>query len=107
MEQVQTQNVELSDDQQIKKSQVQAFIRQLEKNETDPEYRKMMENYNRVKREYNEFLQMPAEQRSKILFGIQCQIIRHEVDANPDSPYNWQHRRGNDEKTTKIAISAN
>lgn len=106
MEQQQTQNVELTDEQQLKKSQVKAFIKELEKHENDPEYRKMMENLRRSQRDFKEFMQMPKEQRSKILFGIQTQLIRREIDANPDSPYNWQRRESNDGSATKISISA-
>lgn len=35
---------------------------------------------------------LPKEQRSKILFGNQVQLIRREIDMNPESPYNWQRR---------------
>lgn len=106
MEQLQPQNTELSDEQQLKKSQVQAFIKELEKHENDPEYRQMMDNLRRVQREFKEFMEMPKEQRSKILFGVQFQLIRREVEANPDSPYNWQRRDQEQGDTSKIAIAA-
>lgn len=85
-------NANLSEEQNEKKSQVEAFIKKIEKYETDPEYRQMMINQRRAKEEFKEFMKMPKEDRSKILFGIQCQLIRREVETNPDSPYNWQRR---------------
>jgi len=86
------QTTEMTPEQKAKKSQVEAFIKEIEKHEADPEYRHMMENLRRVQKEFKEFMALPKEQRSKIMFGIQVQLIRREIDANPESPYNWQRR---------------
>lgn len=96
---------ELTEEQKVKKSQVQAFIKELEKHESDPEYRHMMENLRRVQADFKEFMAMPKEQRSKIMFGIQVQLIRREVDMNPDSPYNWQ-RRDLEERSAELKAKA-
>ena len=96
---------ELTEEQKVKKSQVQAFIKELEKHENDPEYRHMMENLRRVQADFKEFMAMPKEQRSKIMFGIQVQLIRREVDMNPDSPYNWQ-RRDLEERSAELKAKA-
>jgi len=85
-------NAEMSAEQKAKKSQVQAFIKEIEKHENDPEYRHLMENLRRAKEEFKEFMKMPKEDRSKIMFGIQVQLIRREIDMYPESPYNWQRR---------------
>lgn len=86
------QTTELTPEQKAKKSQVEAFIKEIEKHENDPEYRHLMENLRRAQQEFKEFMALPKEQRSKIMFGIQVQLIRREIDTNPDSPYNWQRR---------------
>ena len=86
------QTTELNPEQKAKKSQVEAFIKEIEKHENDPEYRQLMEYLRRAQKEFKEFMALPKEQRSKIMFGIQVQLIRREIDANPDSPYNWQRR---------------
>lgn len=104
MEQSTPQTVELSTDEQeqLKKSKVQEFIKRLEKQEQDPKYRHMMDNFRRAQKDFNDFMKLPKEQRSKILFGIQCQLIQHEVAMNPDSPYNWR-RIENEERQAKRA----
>ena len=65
----------------------------------------MMENLRRVQADFKEFMAMPKEQRSKIMFGIQVQLIRREVDMNPDSPYNWQ-RRDLEERSAELKAKA-
>ena len=101
MEQSTPQTVELSNEEQeqLKKSKVQEFIKRREKQEQDPKYRHMMDNFRRAQKD---FMKLPKEQRSKILFGIQCQLIQHEVAMNPNSPYNWR-RIENEERQAKRA----
>ena len=96
------QTTEMTPEQKAKKSQVEAFIKELEKHEADPEYRHFMENRRRTQKAFKEFMALPKEQRSKILFGIQVQLIRREIDMNPDSPYNWQRRSDIAQGTVKI-----
>lgn len=96
------QTTEMTPEQKAKKSQVEAFIKEIEKHEADPEYRHMMENLRRVQKEFKEFMALPKEQRSKIMFGIQVQLIRREIDMNPESPYNWQRRNDVAQGTVKI-----
>lgn len=104
MNQVESQNtVVLSEDQEVKKHQVKEFIKKLEKQEQDPEYQRIMENYRRAQRDFKEFKEMPKEARSEILFRTQCAIISREVMMNPDSPYNWMRR---DKEERQAAIKA-
>lgn len=80
-------------EQKAKKSQVQAFIKEIEKHANDPEYRHFLENLRRTQQAFKEFMALPKEQRSKIMFGIQVQLIRREIEMNPESSYNWHRRR--------------
>ena len=67
MEQSTPQTVELSTDEQeqLKKSKVQEFIKRLETQEQDPKYRHMMDNFRRAQKDFNDFMKLPKEQRSK------------------------------------------
>jgi len=97
------QTTEPTPEQKAKKSQVEAFIKEIEKHANDPEYRHFMENLRRTQQAFKEFMALPKEQRSKIMFGIQVQLIRREIAMNPESSYNWQrHRDVAQEADTKI-----
>jgi hypothetical protein len=96
-------------DIQAKRHSVSNFIKKLEKQTNSKEYQEYIKKMNRAKRDFKEFMDLPKDIRSKILFKIQTQIISHEVEVNPDSPYNWrriekeERMRENEDRMRKIA----
>ncbi len=96
-------------DIQAKRHSVSNFIKKLEKQTNSKEYQEYIKKMNRAKRDFKEFMDLPKDIRSKILFKIQTQIISHEVELNPDSPYNWrriekeERMRENEDRMRKIA----
>lgn len=96
-------------DIQAKRHSVSNFIKKLEKQTNSKEYQEYIKKMNRAKRDFKEFMDLPKDIRSKILFKIQTQIISHEVEVNPDSPYNWRRiekeekMRKNEDRMRKIA----
>jgi len=96
-------------DIQAKRHSVSNFIKKLEKQTNSKEYQEYIKKMNRAKRDFKEFMDLPKDIRSKILFKIQTQIISHEVEVNPDSPYNWrrieteERMRENEDRMRKVA----
>ena len=90
-------------------NQAQTIIKKLEKQTNSKEYQEYIKKMTRAKRDFKEFMDLPKDIRSKILFKIQTQIISHEVEVNPDSPYNWrriekeERMRENEDRMRKVA----